>query len=462
MGIDDRLKNLRGSGRRDFLKWSGTLAAVLGLDRARYLNVLSDTAGTAAADSASCSTTQRSFHFIAGNGGLAHFQLIWPQVAIATGTNANFAFHAMGKAVMATQTDKPFAYAPESPFQKLGKKYQVTAFLAGTNETHTSTPVSAATPSTTASMLAGVAAIQTANPTLLPVIAINPFTFGTAPGAPATSAVANSAGLVDLFNSAASKTLLAQPGDASLHEAYYKAFLGLNAAAGRSTMVKGYEVGKVSANLLGKNLSTQLRPTTADDAAFGITSGTPTNVVEIAHSVVTGLKAFSLGLTSSLVIPAFRDDPHGLFASGDAMPQASAAALGKIFDAMMTMAAGIPDPTCSSKSLADNIMFTVHGDTTKDPTDRNGWPDGTPGNSNVLYVMGNGYLKTGWFGRVNADRSVTGWDPATGNDATTASSVVAANAATAALYAAAKGDGRRVTDFSRADVSGISNLVVVQ
>ena len=26
------------------------------------------------------------------------------------------------------------------------------------------------------------------------------------------------------------------------------------------------------------------------------------------------------------------------------------------------------------------------------------WPDGTPNNTNWLYVMGNGQLKTGWFG----------------------------------------------------------------
>ena len=462
MGIDDRLKNLRGSGRRDFLRWSGTVAAVLGLERARFLNFVNDTAGSASADVGACSANLRSFHFIAGNGALSWFTLLFPFAAQATSTNANTAFHAMGKQVQATTTDKTWYYAPESPFQKLGKKFQVSAFMGGTNETHTSTPQSAATPSTSASMLAGIAAIQTAGPTLLPVIALNPFTFGTAPGAPATAAVANSAGLVDLFNSSASKTLLSVPADASLHEAYYKAFLGLNAAAGRSTMASGYQTGKVAANLLGKNLSDQLRPSAADDAAFGIVAGTPTNIVEIAHSVVTGLKAMALGLTSSLIIPALRDDPHGAFAGGDATAQPTVARLGKIFDQMMVMAQGMPDPTCGSKSLADNLMFTVHGDTLKDSFNRNGWPDGTAKNSNVLYVMGNGYLKTGSFGTINGDGTVTGWDPSTGADVPgQASSVTAANAATAALYAAAKGDGRRVQDFSRAVVDGVINLVVV-
>jgi hypothetical protein len=464
MGIDDRLKDLRGTGRRDFIKWSGTVAAVLGLERARFLNVLNDVGGTALADNSACTSSLRSFHLVAGNGGFAWFNLLFPQTVVATGTNPQYSFHAMGKAVKSAVTDNPLYYAPESPFQKLGKKFQISAFMCGNNETHTSTPMSAATPSNTASMLAGIAAIQQSNPTLLPVIAINPFTFGAAPGAPATAAVANSAGLVDLFNSAASKTLLQVPGDAALHEAYYKAFLGLNRAAGRSTVAKGFETGKVAANLLGKNLSEALRPTTADDAAYGIVAGTPTNVLEIAHAIITGIKAFKLGLTSSIIIPAMRDDPHGAFAGGDAMPTQMAGRLGKIFDAMMADASASPDPSCSSKSLADNLMMTIHGDTPKNPLNRNGWGDGTPKNSNWLYVLGNGYIKTGWFGGVNADGTTDGWDPATGkNVPNQASSVTAANGATAALYAAAKGDNRRVADFSRAVIDGIANpLAAVQ
>lgn len=464
MGIDDRLKDLRGTGRRDFIKWSGTLAAVLGLERARFLNAINDMGGSALADNSACNTTLNSIHLVAGNGGFAWFNLLFPQNVIATGTNPQYAFHAMGKAVKSTLTDNPLYYAPESPFQKLSKKFQISAYMAGTNETHTSTPASAATPSTSASMLAAIGAIQQANPTLLPCIAINPFTYGAAPGAPATAAVANAAGLVDLFNSAASKALLSVPTDAALHEAYYKAFLGLNRAAGRSTVAKGYETGKVAANLLGKNLSDQLKPTTADDAAYGVVAGTPTNVVEIAHAIITSIKAFKLGLTSQIIIPAMRDDPHGAFAGGDAMPQQMAARLGKIFDQMMADASASPSPTCASKSLADNLMFTIHGDTPKDPLNRNGWNDGTQKNSNWLYVMGNGYIKTGWFGGVNADGSVTGFDPTTGKDVPNqASSVTASAAASLALYAAAKGDGRRVQDFSRTVIDAMVNpLAAVQ
>ncbi len=38
--------------RRDFLRWGATVAACLGLERARFLNVINDTAGSAAADTA--------------------------------------------------------------------------------------------------------------------------------------------------------------------------------------------------------------------------------------------------------------------------------------------------------------------------------------------------------------------------------------------------------------------------
>lgn len=83
MAVDNRLKNLRGPGRREFLKWSGTLAAVLGLDRARFLDALSGTAGTAMADQAACTSTMRSVHLVAGNGGFAWFQLLFPHTDVA-------------------------------------------------------------------------------------------------------------------------------------------------------------------------------------------------------------------------------------------------------------------------------------------------------------------------------------------------------------------------------------------
>ena len=94
------------------------------------------------------------------------------------------------------------------------------------------------------------------------------------------------------------------------------------------------------------------------------------------------------------------------------------------------------------------MVITIHGDTPKDPRNMNGWPDGTPNNSNWLYVMGNGYLKTGWFGGVKADGSTAGFDPTTGNEVPGQSSIATSAAAGAAVaFAVAKGDMKRVSDF---------------
>lgn len=445
---DQRLKDLRGNSRRDFLRWSATVAAVLGLERSRFLNVMTDTAGVALADQAACPTTMRSVHLVAGNGGLAWFTQLFPQTDVAMNGKAGAAFYALGKAKTVNGTTKPLVYAPDSPFQTLGPTKQISAFMAGNNETHTSTPQSAATIATGTGMIAAIAAIQQANPTLLPVIGINPITFGTAAGAPGVATVANSAGLVDLFNSAASRTLLQTPAAAALNDSYYRTFLSLNAASARATLAAPGNTGKVAANLLGKNLSSQLLPTAADDTRYGV-SGAQTNIVEIAHAMCTAVKAFKLGLTSSVIIPAMRDDPHGAF-NNMAQLQMNVTALGKIFDAFMADCASIPDPSGCGQNLDKGVVFTIHGDTPKDPTVANGWPDGTPNNSNWMYVFGNGFLKTGWFGNISAGRVATGFDPATGNLVTgQGSGVTAAPAAAAAAYAVAKGDMRRVQDFYR-------------
>jgi TAT (twin-arginine translocation) pathway signal sequence len=263
--VDPRLKELSGTHRRDFLKWSATVAALLGLERSRFLDVLSSTSGTAMADDGACGKTTKSVHLIAGNGGLAWFTQLFPYSKVAKSGDNQLAYYGAPTDVKDAPTDNPSVYGKYSPFQTLGKSKQMTMFVAGTNQTHTNTPNTGLQLGNNG-LIAAIASIQSANPSLLPVMAINPFVFGAAPGAPAVATVANPTGLVDLFNSAASKTVLQDPKNAALSEAYYKAFLQLNAAAPRQTTVKTYGTGKVAANLLGKNLSDQLRVLPADEA----------------------------------------------------------------------------------------------------------------------------------------------------------------------------------------------------
>jgi hypothetical protein len=290
---------------------------------------------------------------------------------------------------------------------------------------------------------------------LLPVIAVNPVTYGVAPGAPSAATVASAAGLVDLFNSSASKALLQQPEDAALMEVYYKAFLGLNGLAGRATVQKSYGTGKVAANLIGQNLADQLKPTTDDLTLYGVTSGTPTAVSDLANAMITGVRAMRLGLTSMLVIPAFRDDPHGLFAGGDAAAQTKAAQIGKLFDGLAAHAATVPDPSGGNGTLWDNLVLTIHGDTPKDAQTRSGWPDNTAANHNLVMVRGAGFLKTGFFGNEQGQ----GWDNQTGAVAAGRTSAQCTVDATAAvLFAIARGDARRANATQLG--SGVVNPVV--
>ncbi len=458
--IDQRLKNLEGRSRRHFLRWATTLGAVLAVERSKVLQVIADSAGSAMAD-ASCGATNRSVHLVAGDGGFAWFQLLWPHVDVATANNDNFAFHAPGQAKAATDTDKAFYYAPESPWQNLDKTKRISAFMAGQNQTHTPTPGSAATLGNGVGMLAAVSAIQRATPSLLPVIGMEPLNFGAAPGAPQLTTVGNADGMVQLFNSSASKVVLSQPDDAALFEAYYKAFLGLEKAAGRPTYARPLRTGKTSANFLGKNLAALLQPTDEDRTKYGI-MGAPNKLSEIGRALITSAKAFKLGLTQAVIIPAMRDDPHGAFQNMGTLTD-TVGVLGKIFDGFMDDLKLVQDPMCTTKTLADTTILTVHGDTPKTPLQRGGWPDGTPGNSNWLYVMGNGYLKTGWFGGVKANGDVDGFDPKTGNTVGgQQANATSAAAGAAVAYAVAKGDMKRVQDFYNGPgIDGIVNLAVL-
>lgn len=463
--VDQRLKELRGSSRRDFLRWSATIAACLGVERARFLNVLNDTAGTAAADTAQCNTTNRHIHVLEGTGGLANWTLPFPIPAVIKGTNAQFSHHALGKGVDATGYDRPYVYGPETPWQT-GSTWKMSAFVGGNSEVHTDAPVSVVTLNPS-SMLASAAAIQQANPTLLPVLAVGgglQTVFGTAPGAPAIAAVGSPTQLVGLFNSQASRALLQGEANGPMQESYYKAFLGLNAAAGRGTVARPYDVGKVSMNLLARNLGPQLTPTAADLALFGVGTGTPTAVQNMARSMITTMKAFSLGLSSMLVVRGFNNDPHGMFAGGDAQAAAVSASIGKMMDGLYQLGKSLQDPGCSSKTLADALVVSISGDTFKQPFNRDGWGDGTPGGSNLLYVMGAGQVKTGWFGELVNANTARAWDITNGNtDAAANFQQVRGNlgraAGAAALYAVAKGDMRRVRDFYNGpDIAGIVNV----
>ncbi|MEM1030230.1 MAG: twin-arginine translocation signal domain-containing protein [Myxococcota bacterium] len=459
MTADDRLKNLKGDSRRRFLKFASAVGAGMALERSEVLNVINDSAGTAMADEAACATTNRSISLVGGNGGFAWFQLLFPHKEVSQANNNNFAYHASAAdSPLAGDTDRDIHFSPNTPWRD--KTHRITAMMAGTNETHTAVPTSAANLDGTG-MLAAIASIQAELPALLPVIGVEPFSFGTADGAPAVTRVDDPEGMIELFNSSASRSILAIEEDSAQYEAFYKAFLGLNRAAARPTMQGQMRITKASANFLGRNLANMLRPTQEDRTRYGI-QGAPNNIEELGTGLIIATKAFRMGLTNAVILPALRDDPHQAFNDMNNLNN-RVGRLQQMLDALMEDLEGTPDPACTNQNLADTTVLTIHGDTPKTPLNRSGWPDGTPGDCNWLYVLGAGYLKTGWFGEVRANNTAVGFDPATGeNLPSQAADVTSAAAGAAALYAIAQGDMRRVERFyNGGSIDGLVNEVLL-
>jgi len=376
MKPSDKDSKLAVSGR-DLIKWTAFAGAALGLPRWKVFEVLEMSGGKALAAEAACASTNRSVHIVNGTGSHAWFQLLWPHHDIAAANLPNSAWHAPGEGGLATGTDHPLYVGPEAPFKNFVGKRQMTAFMAGNNETHTDQPTSSSTVAQNVGLYATCAALQSVNPTLVPVIAIGTAPFGAAPGAPRAARVDNADGIVDLFNSAASRAggALSNAGDANLYAANYTAFLALHKAAGRPTMTKSFTTGKVAAKLLGQNLADQLRPSDADATRYGLNGGSDNKIVRMARALIITAKAFKMGLTSSVVIPGFSDDPHGAF-NNMAGLRGTARAIGVMLDAFMADLLAVDDPTCAGAKIGDSTVITIGGDTPKDPLDRGGWPDG--------------------------------------------------------------------------------------
>lgn len=464
-----RLRNLSGPSRRNFIKWIGAAGAAVGLERTKLLNFLGDNGGVALADEA-CATANPSVHIVCGNGSFAWFQLLWPHIEVAESNNANFAYHAFGNpnGFKYLGGDQPFYYAPEAPWIVGGQPMRpMTAFMAGKDETHTQFPDSAAIVGGSNSMVATCASIQSVTPAIVPVIGVDPLKFGSAPGAPAVATVPNAQGMIDLFNSVASQlTLLAQQ-DKDLFETYYKAFLGIRYAAGRPSWAPHIEVTKKASQLIGFNYGPELTPSAADLQSYGLTtlassiatSSQKSKLDNFGRMMISSAKALKLGLTNSVILGlspgATGDttftDPHVTFASQSNTNSAVAAvkALGDILNGFYNDLATTVDPACTSKTLDKSVILTAHGDTPHSPLKGAGdWIDPTPQASNWMYVMGNGYLGTGWYGGVRADGGVNGWNPTTGQMVPDQSSIMTATAAGAAVaYAVAKGNMNTVAPF---------------
>jgi len=443
--------------RRALIKWSLAAGAALGVSRAGILDVLERTGGRGIADAAAASTTKRSVHLRGVNGGLAWFQLLWPHndIALARDTNPQIPFHLPGAHRTVAGTGGTLTLCTDSPFAALPPERQMTMFMAGSNEAHTNKPFSIARALNGNSLFAIAAVLQGGNPGVVPVIAVDDSEYGTAPGAPGAAVVPTGGDIVGLFNSAASRAggLLATTQHADLYRARYATLAALNRAADRSTTRAAYATGRSAARFLGTNLAARLGVQPADEQRYGIDGTMRPEIADIGRTLIIAAKAFEMGLTSSVILPGLRDDPHQAFADPAGLRQ-STTGLQKVLDGFLADLATKTDSVTGEK-LSDAIVITIDGDTPKTPLDRNNWLDDTPSNANWMYVYGGGQLRTGWFGGIDRTGATTGFNPATGAPATYNGDLQAQAACAAVAYAIARGNLRAVQDFSRLDISGL-------
>lgn len=432
--------------RRALIKWTVAAGAALGVSRSKIYDILEKTAGKGIAMAASERQTCRTVFGSAGNGGLAHMQLFWPQNDVAAARNPAFAWHKVGMEQLVPGTDNPLTVGPDTPWTNLPAQRQITGFVCGATETHVSN-VQSSTTLNGASVLAIATVLQQTSNSVIPAIAIGDASYGAAPGAPTPARVGTADGVTSLFNSAASQAngLLTKMADAQLYKAHYDAFYQLNRAANRQTTKKGYLTASNAAEFLGTNLSLQLAITPEDLARYGVVQGTTRgNVAAIARAFIVTAKSFKMDLTNSVTLPIMRDDPHGLF-NGDqnvVPPQ-----LKKVFQAFMDDLDSINDDATGTPLSRDTVIC-ITGDTPKNCLDRNGWPDNTPRNSNLMFVYSAGHLKSGWVGGIDRAGNVRGVG-ADGKSTAAYDGAMSARYATAAVaFAAAKRDERLISPFA--------------
>ena len=475
----------REVSRRALIKWSLAAGAALGVSRATVLEVLEKAGGKHVVEAAAATPNKRSVHIRGGTGGIAWYQLMWPHNDVAAAHRAAGSWpFAAAQTTTITGNGGTLTRGPQTPWASLDAAHQVTAVMAGTNEIHNANPNAVVRSLTTGSLFAIASVLQADIPSVVPVIAVGNVDFGNGPGAPLPAGALTADAIVGLFNSAASQAggLLAISGHADLYRAQYETLATLNRASTLSTTRAAYHTGRASAKFLGTNLASKLAYRTnasrtgPDDVLYGMAAGSPFDSISnnnndtggprrdqlanFGKSLAAAAKAFELGLAASIVLPSIEDDPHGAFQANALTTDAAAtlATMKTMLDGFMTDLAARRD-SVTNEPLANNVVITIEGDTPKDPNTNSGWPDQTPGQSNWIYILGGGRLKSGWFGGVDRSGGVQGFNPATGaaiaspNGAAQAAQAQAAVAATA--YAITNGDIRRVQDFTSLDISAL-------
>lgn len=352
---------------------------------------------------------QRVVHLAAGNGGLAWFQLLWPVPMVITAPNIDYAIDDPKRFTSLGTVEHPlYMRALEgNPFWVgTGKSPLPSVFVAGSNETHTPSPTSTIAITGKNAIAYGAGLQRASLAPKVPALTIGTIAFGTAPGAPSV----------------------------------------VNVADAKSAVTAVASFGFPEARL------------TPDPATASkwYSAGAPAKITTLAEQLLFAANAFKLGAVGTVSISTLRDDPHGAFVGGDATTMAND--LAGILAGFYAELATSFEATCGADggrlSLADNVVFVINGDTMKDPFVRNGWPDGTPANSNLVFVRSNGFTKPGWFGQL-APSTRTNFSPVTGERAVATAAESTAAAVNGLVYAISRGNAAAVTAFDSSPYAGV-------
>ncbi len=368
----------------------------------------SDAASDGARDSAGpieCQA-QRAVFLVGGNGGLAWFTLMWPMPWVITNFIPEYAYDNPSVVKSLGTPERPLFVRKRGEaalWEGLGVAPLPTAFVAGTNQTHSDAPSSLFTNGSTT--LSGASAVLQAS---------------LAPSVPAIS-----------FGVA-----YANPG-------------------GAPPLAIVADVGAAMA-LFPTAVADQLRPSTTQLQRY-LPANAPTSVVRLGTQLAFTANAFRLGLVGTVIAPAFNDDPHPGFDNSAATGRAEQ--LVTVLDEFYRDLATSSEVGCSHDgkplSLADNTVMVVLGDTPKNSFVRAGWSDGTIAQTNYLYLRSNGFTKPGWFGQLVPPNVHQSFDPTTGGAVADDRAAVTNATFAAVLYAIARGDGVAIQPFSAANINGI-------
>jgi hypothetical protein len=345
--------------------------------------------------------------------------MLWPAPAVITGYQPAYSFDDPKRATSVGTTAHPLYVRSDTVsatplWQKSGTHPYPTAFVAGSNQAHTATPGTTVLGATDV-----VAAGAAAQKGLSPAVAVLSFKlgatdmpYGSAPNGPTATSAADVVGALAALKAATS---------------------------------------------ISAELEKALTPDPAKLATWYPPGSAPA-VAALAERLLFTANAFRHGLVGTVIMPAVDDDPHGAFATaGYAATRADTMA--KILDSFYAELASGNETSCSHDgkplSVADNTVLVASGDTPKNSFDNVDWPDGSPLNSNLVYVRSNGFLVPGWFGALTP-QGKSDFDPKTGE---LVPSPAAAASKTGALqgllYAITRGDAKAVAAVAPAAYDGL-------